>query len=776
MVSQFVLKVHSRCDLACDHCYMYEHADQTWRGRPAAMAPQTVRAAAERIAEHAVEHGLQRVQVILHGGEPLLLGVSGLRPVLARLAGVVGAATRLELGMQTNGVRLTPQVCDLLLHYGVRVGVSLDGDAGANDRHRRFANGSSSRAEVLRALELLRRPEYHQIYGGILCTVDVANDPIAVYEALAVERPPHIDFLLPHATWDRPPPSVPGRRTPYSDWLGAVYDRWQADGCPMPIRLFDSLRALVSGGWSATEALGLAPVDLVVIETDGAWEQADSLKTAYHGAPGTQMNVFSHSVSEVTRHPGMLARQGRIDDLCATCRSCPVVRQCGGGLYAHRYRSGSGFDNPSVYCEDLKALVRATERKSLVPAGHRKETAVLPPSILDGLGTGYGDPNVLRYLATAQLSFTRALVADVGSATIAAGTRDPLSRIARAGWEALEGLDRDYTDSVLHVMRHPYLRSWARRCRDAPHALEHRAYLACLAVAGAVHARATLSLQVPVIDGSVVVPTLGRVAVPGPSAHGVAGVEVDAGRLCVLAGPGRPVHVNPFEAEGKGWQPTWRMEMYDRPILLEDTDPYRDCFEQPVARRMTAEAADRWRRQLAAAFDEILFWVPGQRAGLREVLTSVAPLAAHTGGDDLSAAARDAFGAVAIAPVEGAEKLAELLVHEIQHVKLGAVLDLCALIDHRHPMSLRVPWRDDPRPPEAVLQGTYAHLSVADLWRSRWVNGQGDLAALERFHLYRKWTQTGVRVLRQCGVLTPAGGDLVDRIEATVNSWHGDQT
>ena len=30
-LSQIVLKIHSRCDLACDHCYVYEAADQSWR-------------------------------------------------------------------------------------------------------------------------------------------------------------------------------------------------------------------------------------------------------------------------------------------------------------------------------------------------------------------------------------------------------------------------------------------------------------------------------------------------------------------------------------------------------------------------------------------------------------------------------------------------------------------------------------------------------------------------------------------------------------------------
>ena len=49
-VSQYVLKVCSRCDLACDHCYVYEHADQSWRAKPKTIAAATARQAARRIA------------------------------------------------------------------------------------------------------------------------------------------------------------------------------------------------------------------------------------------------------------------------------------------------------------------------------------------------------------------------------------------------------------------------------------------------------------------------------------------------------------------------------------------------------------------------------------------------------------------------------------------------------------------------------------------------------------------------------------------------------
>ena len=134
------------------------------------------------------------------------------------------------------------------------------------------------------ALALLRRPEYRHLYAGILCTIDVRNDPIAVYEALLAEAPPRLDLLLPHATWDHPPYRPPGSPTPYADWLGRIHARWLADGRPLPIRFFDSLLAAWEGHPSGSEAAGLDPVDLLVIETDGSWEQADSLKTAFDGA------------------------------------------------------------------------------------------------------------------------------------------------------------------------------------------------------------------------------------------------------------------------------------------------------------------------------------------------------------------------------------------------------------------------------------------------------------------------------------------------------------
>ena len=118
-----------------------------------------------------------------------------------------------DLRIHTNGVRLDEQFCELFAEYGVRVGISIDGDQAANDRHRRYANGRSSYAQVIRAIGLLRTDRFRALYAGLLCTIDIANDPLAVYHALMALRPPRVDFLLPHATWDEPPPRTPGGRS-----------------------------------------------------------------------------------------------------------------------------------------------------------------------------------------------------------------------------------------------------------------------------------------------------------------------------------------------------------------------------------------------------------------------------------------------------------------------------------------------------------------------------------------------------------------------------------
>jgi uncharacterized protein len=353
-IRQVLLKVHSRCNLSCDYCYVYEHVDQSWRAQPRAMSRRIVDLAARRIEEHVRAHDLDRVTVILHGGEPLLAGV----PLLEHVALATTAAAPVDLHVQTNGLLLDDAFLALFARHGVKVGVSIDGGAAAHDRHRRFAGGAGSYAAVAPAIE--RLAGHPELYSGLLATVDLANDPIEVYTDLLAFAPPRLDLLLPHGNWSSPPPGRPAdqSRTPYADWLITIFDRWY--GAPRRetgIRMFDSIISLLLGGPGGSEALGLAPVDLITVETDGSIEQGDVLKTTAPGMAATGLHLATHSFDDALAHPGVRARQLGLDGLAGACRACPLVRVCGGGLYAHRYHEANGFANPSVYCADLTKLI-----------------------------------------------------------------------------------------------------------------------------------------------------------------------------------------------------------------------------------------------------------------------------------------------------------------------------------------------------------------------------------------------------------------------------------
>jgi uncharacterized protein len=360
---QFILKVASRCNLKCDYCYMFEMADDSWRAQPKVMSMATVAATAHRIADHVKDHHLSNVQVILHGGEPLLPGPDYIDAVASALRATISATV--DLRVQTNGTLMSNSMLDILSRHNVRIGVSLDGDQQANDLHRRYANGGGSYDTVASSLRRLLARAPH-LLAGILCTIDLRNDPVGTYEALQEFEPPLVDFLLPHGNWTSPPPGRDplAADAPYGIWLAEVFDHWYAispQRCQ--VRMFSEIIHMLLGGQGTVETVGLAPVSLIVIDSDGALEQVDMLRSTYRGAIGTGLSVHTHDFNAATMHPAIIARQRGRHGLSATCRSCALHMVCGGGLYAHRYRSETGFMNPSVFCRDLSYLIQHIHRR-----------------------------------------------------------------------------------------------------------------------------------------------------------------------------------------------------------------------------------------------------------------------------------------------------------------------------------------------------------------------------------------------------------------------------
>jgi HEXXH motif-containing protein len=111
------------------------------------------------------------------------------------------------------------------------------------------------------------------------------------------------------------------------------------------------------------------------------------------------------------------------------------------------------------------------------------------------------------------------------------------------------------------------------------------------------------------------------------------------------------------------------------------------------------------------------------------------------------------------------------LVHEFQHSKLSAMLDLLPLTDPSDDRRYFAPWRVDPRPLSGLLQGVYAFVGVADTWRALRATDSAGQVAEREFAEARLQVDRGLEAVERSGALTTAGVRLAARLRVVTDSF-----
>jgi len=355
-ITCFLVKIASRCNLNCDYCYVYQHADQTWRLQPGVMAAVQRKKLAERIGQHAQEQQLPRLLVVFHGGEPLLAGVGTIVETAQWVRAEAPSFTQVDFSIQTNGILLDEAALEALARADIAVSLSLDGPKAANDGHRLDHQGRSSYEKTEAALKrLVARPE---VFAGLIAVIDPLVPPEELFEFFNSYAPPRLDFLLPDANYLRPPPGRDHAPDLYLRWLLRAFDLWFDHYPHLQVRLFDSLLNALAGLPNETDAFGAGDVSLLTVETNGSYHDLDVLKIVGEGVSDLELSLETASILQaaasprIAMHRQLLRREG----LAPECHRCPVVEQCGGGSVPHRYAQ-DGFNHPTVYCREMLGLI-----------------------------------------------------------------------------------------------------------------------------------------------------------------------------------------------------------------------------------------------------------------------------------------------------------------------------------------------------------------------------------------------------------------------------------
>ncbi|MCX5194428.1 HEXXH motif domain-containing protein [Streptomyces sp. NBC_00249] len=270
-------------------------------------------------------------------------------------------------------------------------------------------------------------------------------------------------------------------------------------------------------------------------------------------------------------------------------------------------------------------------------------------------------------------------------------------------WALLEEAERQDPDAVRDVLHYPATGVWAEETLRRLHAPNGPApdlgHLGALAVAAALRAGISFKTTLRPVQGRLVLPTLG------------------------LLRPDRP---GPLALTERSWDTHDTLPLHPLPggrTALDDLDPYRVPAAGPTtgrptpvrpARRLTPKGHKRWDIQWSGALTLLERYDSTRADEIGRLLRSVVPLA---GGSRSSGATLPAAAGSVLARAQAPPALAATLVHEVQHGKLAALTDVLTLHTADRTPRHWAPWREDPRPLEGLLHGTYAHLALAGYWQ-----------------------------------------------------------
>jgi uncharacterized protein len=379
----------------------------------------------------------------------------------------------------------------------------------------------------------------------------------------------------------------------------------------------------------------------------------------------------------------------------------------------------------------------------------------LTPAQFDALASGYGGAATIRALTRAQLSKHLLLVKFIAETW----SGDPAHReaavavLTRAQLADPVAADDVLTDPLVGVWTAYVTRRLRGSIRSATPLPVDCNHLSSIAVAAAARTGLDARLIVHAGPHGLAIPRLGR-ADGAFEPYAPVEAAVSGGRVTVAGAEGwLAPRMLAATAHGKSIR-----------VVLDDVDPYRGGHHAPAAPRLADAEVEAWQEVLAAGWQLIARHAPERAEELSEGLRTLVPLVQLDARSARSATIRDAFGAFGLTSPTRAADFAVTVVHEFQHSKLSALLDLVPLVDAGSAELHFAPWRTDPRPTGGLLQGVYAFLGIAGLWGRLLTAAE---PAEHEFAVAREQVRWGLDGLERSAALLPAGRRFTAGMRAT---------
>lgn len=331
------------------------------------MEKSTVDNILNSVSEYTKNHSVKNFQFIFHGGEPLLAPLQWYEYFVAKSMEIL-STIKLDFSLQTNGVLYDEKWGYGLKNLGIRVGFSWDGPENVHDKFRTYHNGKGSYRDVVNGMNTHKLVNGH--VGG-LSVINAEISPKEYYRNVKDLGMTNFTLLLPQLHYSMKEEfkyfNYSQEDITFGKWLSELFDVWwyDSDTDKPEIHYFTDFITMILGDKKSHESFGDGENTVLVIETNGDIETSTSLKSCGNGFTKEGNNISNTSLDEALDSNLIRLFLNSHKNLPKICESCKINHICGGGRINERFSEKNGFDNPSVYCNDIKYIIAHIQNRLL---------------------------------------------------------------------------------------------------------------------------------------------------------------------------------------------------------------------------------------------------------------------------------------------------------------------------------------------------------------------------------------------------------------------------
>lgn len=337
------------CNLDCEYCFYLDRDADPYKELPArVMTLETL----ERLVDGFLFYSYPASTFAFQGGEPTLAGLKFFEKLIGFQQQFGRNGQSVSNAIQTNGVLIDKDWCQLFRQYNWLIGLSIDGPEEVNDRYRFNKAGHGTWKRVMQTLETMQA---EKVDFNVLCVVSQANVQRAreiyrFYRSIGVEYMQFIPLAEFHPDGS-PMPFTIGPAE-YGQFLCDIFDLWWPERRKVRVRFFDNLAEAIAGQKPGSCTMHETCDSYVVVEYNG-----DVYPCDFFVEQSWKLgNINLDSFPEIARRQRRYNFAAKKTLSHAECQVCEYQAICHGGCPKSRHGPRRRFEDLDYFCLAYKMI------------------------------------------------------------------------------------------------------------------------------------------------------------------------------------------------------------------------------------------------------------------------------------------------------------------------------------------------------------------------------------------------------------------------------------